>query len=144
MMTTFMTTKYKNVRVVDYGHDFSGPYNDRKLKTTSWVEFSNNDTAKHFLKTATKDNAEISVEGTSVKIKPARTELQKKRNYALISASERLQKCPECGGKTVKIEWQVEHSKDRHVTVDKVVAFCQNLEDISGVWRAPYSALGVD
>ena len=51
MMGSFMTTKYKHVRVSDFGNDFTGPHNDKKLSTTSWVEFSNIETAKKFLKT---------------------------------------------------------------------------------------------
>ena len=78
LMGTFLDTKYKTVRFVDSGNDFTGPYNDRKLSKTSWVEFSNADTTKTFLKTVTQNNVEIPVEGSTVKIVPARTQIQKK------------------------------------------------------------------
>ena len=79
LMGTFMTTKYKHVRVSDFGNDFAGPHNDKKISTTSWVEFSSIETARGFLKAATNDNAEISVEGSSVKLKAAKTKIQKKK-----------------------------------------------------------------
>ena len=139
-----MYTKYKQIWFVDCGHDYIGPYNDRKLSKTSWVEFSNTDTTKAFLKTVASDNAEITVDGSSVKVKPARTQIQKKRNYALIRASEIIKISGEGAGKNVKIEFKVPDSKERHVTVDGVVGFCQNQNDTIGFFRAPFLALSIE
>ena len=144
LMCGFMDTKYKKVRFVDCGHDYTGPYNDRKLSKTSWVEFSNTDTTKAFLKTVASDNAEITVDGSSVKVKPARTQIQKKRNYGLIRASELIKASGEGAGKNVKIEFKVPDSKERHVTVDGAVGFCQNQNDTIGVFRAPFQALSIE
>ena len=88
------------------------------------MEFSSIETARGFLKAATNDNAEIVVEGSSVKLKAAKTKIQKKRNYALIRVFElitNLQKSTNGTKKTVQIEWKVADTKDRHVTVDGVV-----------------------
>ena len=95
----------------------------------------------------TNDNAEIVAENSSVKIKAAKTQTQKKRNYALIRASElitELQKSTPGTKKTIQIEWKVTDTKDRHVTVDGVVGFCQTQNDSSGTFRAPFLDLSVD
>lgn len=111
------------------------------------MEFSNIETTKSFLKTVTIDNAEIPVEGSSVKIKAAKTQIQKKRNYALIRASElitELQKSTPGTKKTIQIEWKVVDTKDRHVTVDGVVGFCQNQNDSNGTFKAPFLDLSFE
>ena len=79
LMGIFMDTKYKKVRSVDSGNNFTSPYNDRKLSKTSWVEFSNADTTKTFLKTVATDSAEISIDGSNVKIVVARTQIQNRK-----------------------------------------------------------------
>jgi len=99
------------------------------------------------LKAATNDNAEIVVEGSSVKLKAAQSQIQKKRNYALIRACELitdLQKSTNGTKKTVQIEWKVADTKDRHVTVDGVVGFCQTQNDSTGTFRAPFLDLNVE
>ena len=77
-MSNFMKTKCPGFHSVDMGHDFTGPYNNRKLSTSSWIEFSNTDTAKNFTKKATSE--ELSIEGVTITMKPDRTKVQKKRN----------------------------------------------------------------
>ena len=49
-MDKFMKEKCSTYRVVDFGHEYTGPYNNRKLSSVSWVEFSNNDVTKAFVK----------------------------------------------------------------------------------------------
>ena len=48
-MDKFMKENGSMFRVVDFGHEYIGPYNNKKLSTASWVEFSNNDVAKAFV-----------------------------------------------------------------------------------------------
>ena len=67
----FGKEKYKMFTPTDMGHDYTRPYNNRKLTTASWTEFSNCDTAKDFLKHNEKDD--FKVDGTSVKTQFART-----------------------------------------------------------------------
>ena len=87
------------------------------------------------------------MEGSSVKMKAAKTQIQKKGNYALIRACElitELQKSTPGTKKTIQIEWKVADTKDRHVTVDGVVGFCQNQKDSVGTFKAPFLDLSID
>ena len=69
LMDKFMKEKFSTYRVVDFGHEYIGPYNNRKLSPASWVEFSNNDITKAFVKKIETGHFELRAEGANVKIK---------------------------------------------------------------------------
>ena len=50
LMRKFGSEKYPGFNPTDVGHDETGPYSNRKLTKSSWIEFSNTDTAKQILK----------------------------------------------------------------------------------------------
>ena len=142
MMHEFGKEKYKNFTPTDVGHDFTGPYNHRKLSTASWIEFPNCDTAKDFFKHIEKED--FKVDGTSIKIKFARTQFQKKRNYAMRKAEELLKGHPKTGSNVVTTEWKITDSKDRRILVNGVLAFSQAPYDGTGTFLSPFLDLCID
>ena len=134
--------KYKQITPTDFGHDFTGPYNNRKLSTASWIEFSNCDTAKDFLKHTEKED--FKVDGATIKIKFARTQFQKKRNYAMRKAEELLKGHQKTGRNVVTTEWKITDSKDRRILVNGALAFSQAPYDGTGTFLPPFLDLCID
>ena len=143
LMDKLMKEKFPTFRVVDFGHEYIGPYNNKKLSSVSWAEFSDNDAAKSFVKKTETDHVELQVEGVSMKIKLRRTKLQKKRNYCLHKAAELLKKSGSSGD-DVKIEWKIEASKTRKVLFNGKTGFEQLQHDSMGTFTAPFTNLVID
>ena len=68
----------------------------------------------------------------------AKTAVQKKRNDALHRACDVLKKEDRSKNKSVTIEWQIDDSKDRSVSVDKVPIFLQKVTDLTGSFLSPF------
>ena len=142
LMRKFGSEKYPGFHPTDLGHDETGPYSDRKLSKSSWIEFSNTDTAKKFLKKV--EHEAFDVEGTSIKMKPARTQFQKKRNYAMRKAEELLKASPKSGSSEVSIEWKAMDSKSRRISVNRSVAFTQTEYDVIGTFSTLFLDFSID
>ena len=84
---------------------------------------------------------ELNVGSKKLMIKPARTELQRKRNYAMRKAEELIKASTLTAGKEVKIEWKVDGSRERLVTVNGTTAFKQGEHDVKGVFLQPFADL---
>ena len=142
-MRKFGTENYPGFNPSDVGHDFTGPYgNNRKITSTSWIEFSNTDLAKDFLKKI--ENKDLKVEGVEIKTKVARTQFQKKRNYAMRKIEEFQRASSKNEIKNVTIVWKVEGSKKRHIVVVESVPFLQDEHDAIGVFSTPFTDLSID
>ena len=140
-MKKFVESNLPMIQPADYGNRFQGPYSDRKLSNESWIEFGSVDTAKRCIKKIDHLGQGLKINGVTLKIKPARTKLQSKRNYALIKASELIKASPLTAGRDVKIEWKVEGSKDRQVTVGSDIGFLQGKDETAGSFMAPFGEL---
>ena len=84
------------------------------------------------------------MEGTEIKIKTARTQFQKKRNYAMRKAEELLKTSPKTGIQKVSIEWKVQDTKKRRILVGDAVAFLQSEYDVIGTFSTPFTDLSID
>ncbi|CAE8598841.1 unnamed protein product [Polarella glacialis] len=136
-MQTFMAVNFPTTPV-EFGNKFIGPYSDRKLSGSSWVEFRNKEAAANFLNKLKTSNSDLVVNGTSIQIKPAQTKLKSTRNYAMRKAFELIKACPTSLNKNVEIDWNM---PVRKVTVDSVDAFTQHKNDIHGTFHAPFQSL---
>ena len=76
-------------------------------------------------------------------MKPARKKIQKTRNYALRAAENLIKETGDASGKNVEILWKVEGSKERHVIVNKAVAFKQCQDDAIGAFLPPFTQLSI-
>ena len=120
-------------------HIYKGPASNRVLTDICLAEFSSNsirETALNVLgKKGLKDPS-----GNELKIDRAKTAIQIQRNNHLRKALDILKKDTSCVGKTVEIIWQQEDKKDksREVWVDKVPAFRQTSDDLSGSFLPPF------
>ena len=139
----YMKDHFSSFRYVDVGCFCSGAYNARKLTNIVWVEFASIDTAQHFNKKVVEVSIKLENGGKQILVKPARTELQKTRNYALNEAKKLITNAPESNGKSVEIIWKVPDSKSRYVKVNGDVAFVQTKDDAKGSFSAPFTGLVV-
>ena len=76
--------------------------------------------------------------GATVSVGRAKTAQQLKRNAALKKCEGLLKKHVLAKDKAVKIEWKIEGSKNRSVTVGGEVAFLQCVGEMSGNFVAPF------
>ena len=87
------------------------------------------------------------VDGTSIKIKQARTQFQRKRNYGMRRAEELLtelakQEFSKTGiKKEVTIEWKVPDTKTRRILFNKIEAFTQREHDGIGTFTNSFASL---
>ena len=109
----------------------------------SWVEFSSHDLAKSFLSRVQASKVDLKIEGKALLVKHARTQHQKKRNYALRKAESLIKESGAASGKNVEILWKVDGSRERHVVVNKEVAFKQCEDDVKGTFLPPFSQLSI-
>ena len=71
----------------------------------------------------------------------AKSSLQLKRNAALRRAATMIEKDAKAKDKDVKIEWLLEGSKKRVITVAGQEAFAQEYQDTEGEFLIPYQHL---
>jgi hypothetical protein len=121
-LETFMASHFSGYRNVRAGNYMKGPHDDRKVSNTSYIEFPTVIDKDKFIKDFATSARQCSINGSSISIKPARTEFMNKRNFAVRKAEELIKSSPSAQGQTVKIEW-MQHP--RLVTVNGVSAFTQ-------------------
>ena len=76
------------------------------------------------------------IDGNDITIKPARTDLNGKRNFSIRKASELITEAAASDGKEVKIDWS-----KRKVTVNTNDAFVQSKTEVGGSFLPPYDGL---
>ena len=101
----YMKDHFSSFRYVDVGCFYNGPYNARKLTKVVWVEFASVDTAQNFDKKVVESFIRLENGGKQMLVKPARTEMQKTRNYAVNEAKQLITNAPEPNGKSVEIDF---------------------------------------
>ena len=74
-------------------------------------------------------------------VERAKTANQLQRNSYLHKVSDALKKEPTCKDKPVIIVWQQDDRKDKNrtITVDAQLAFCQTIDDAKGTFVSPFS-----
>ena len=120
-------------------HIYKGPVSSRILTDICLAEFSSNSIRESALNVLGKKGLK-DPSGNELKIDRAKTAIQIQRNNHLRKALDILKKDTSCAGKTVEIIWQQEDKKDksREVWVDKVPAFRQTSDDLSGSFLPPF------
>ena len=69
--------------------------------------------------------------------------MQRERNLALKQACAKLKADSRNTGKEVSIEWLVEGSKDRTISVNKQIVFVQKFQDAIGIFQSPFQNMTV-
>ena len=113
---------------------YSGPRGNRKLTTVVLVDLGTEKAAQAFVRK--HRNEEVPVAGCTLSVKPARTELNTKRNNSLRDAEKALKASPLTAGKTVEVKWS-----ERKVTVNSDTAFSQNKTETGGTFCGVFSGL---
>ena len=124
----------RGMRVSEVENFSKGPYNDRKLTNVAYAGLSSRDAAKRAL--TILDSVPFIVDGSNIKIKAARSQLNSQRNVFINKAHDMIKGSELSKQKSVKIEW-----KERQVTVIDIVAFSQDKSELHGTFRAPYAEL---
>ena len=117
---------------------YKGPYGKREATLNGYVEFSCPDVRDAALKALGKDAA-ITVNGTKVSIKPAKTRVDAHRDAMLTIAAGHVKGHAAANGKTVEIV----KGNERCVKVNGVIAFQQAARKSSdgGTYAAPFTDL---
>ncbi len=142
---SFMRKHFEHVRVKDIANFYKGRFPDnRSLTRAAYVEFSNSDVRREVLsKIGGQKGAPIRIKceigGKEVTIRSAMTEAAVQRNACLRRVADQLRADPRCAGQTVKPEFMGE----RGVTVDKVYAFTQGKNDVTGKYIGKFANLTV-
>jgi hypothetical protein len=138
-VSEYMAAKHPNARPFDIGNFTSGPRENRKLTSVSYVEFGSSDSLRAFLATLPTSTGKISLGNFEVFIKAGRTKLNGQRNHFLKKALELIKKAPGANGKECNIDW-----KERCVTVGGNRAFEQSRDEIRGTFLASFAGLNFD
>ena len=119
-----------------------GPYNARTATKVSYVEFSSTAQRDAFLKQH-KDTTLTFTDPahTPLRLDKKKPKRQDQRNYALHHAKELLEKHELNTNKTVKINWKLNNSRDRNVTVNGTPTFLQLFTDDTGTFTTPFESL---
>ena len=126
---------FAEFKPVTYVNLWKGPYNDRKLGPVSFVEFGDKDTVKDFVKAVADSGLEVESAGKKLSVKPARTQKNSARNWALRKAEEVLKATS--GTEGVKVDW-----KERAVQANGEEAFKQGRDDL-GTFTSNFSHLAL-
>ena len=130
------------IRGID--HIWSGPPGKRAISGGSVVELSSRLVREFCLKKLTEDNSIMATsELGTIGVKRAKTEFQRNRNNALYRAEQFIKSQSGSKGKSVKIVWQIEGTKDRGVECDGQMAFSQSASDLTGKFLSPFDDLDV-
>ena len=111
-----------------------GPHNDRTITRVAYAEFASEDWKKKALDVLKEKSWKI--DGNDITIKPARTDLNGKRNFSIRKASELITEAAASDGKEVKIVWS-----KRKVNVNTHDAFVQSKTEVGGSFLPPYDGL---
>ena len=117
------------------GHFFAGPRNSQKVTRASYLEFASPHDAGQFLDIAKLQRFVLQPSGKVILVKPAKSQVNSARDWALRKAAEILKSET---GQDAKIEWQ-----SRAVKVGENVAFEQGAGDLQGFFKHPFSRLSL-
>ena len=118
--------------ILSIEHVWTGPPGKREIGPISFVEFSSRSVRESILKYVQQAAPLKEDDKNTIGIQRAKIAWQLKRNSSLKKAEEILKKDARAKGQTCKIDWQVEESKTRTVSVGDVVAFSQDIGDQTG------------
>ena len=122
---------------------YKGPYNARTATPLTTVLYHTKNNRDNVLKTLTDGNHTCTFNGTNLRTSKTKTKLQLQRNYALKKAKDLLTDDPATRTKTVTLNWKLDNTTDRKVTVNGTPAFTQTKDDPVGTFHAPFLTLTI-
>ena len=140
---TFLDTYAPNHPYQSIDTIFKGPYNNRTATQTTVVQFHTSNVRDSTLKHLNDNNHTLAHSGKTLRLAKTRPKQQLTRNYALRKANDLLKNHPHATGKTITINWNLDNSTDRTVTVNLVPAFTQTKSDLTGTFLAPFTDLSI-
>ena len=117
-----------------------GSGTDRKLSQVCVVELQ----SRHIRESVVKKAEKLSLKdkgGNSLQIARAKTNMQLQRNKFMKKAFEKIKHHDLSQNKSVKLNWQIEGSKDRTITVADIPVFRQSISDMQGSFLDAYSSV---
>ena len=137
IIENFMKEKFADVHVVSIEHLFVGKGTERKLGNRSIVEFSGRSAREHVLKTYQEGTTKMKCGSSEIGMARAKTQLQLQRNTALRKAHDMIKEsAPEA-----KINWKIEASHDRTISINNAVVFTQLFNDSHGTFSGAFAHL---
>ena len=140
---TFLDTHSPNTPYQSIDTIFKGPYNNRTPTQTTVVLFHSSQVRDSTLKHLTENNLTLSHNGKTLRLAKTQPKQQLTRNYALRKANDLLKTHPHATGKTITINWKLDNSTDRTVTVNHAPAFTQTKSDLTGTFLPPFTDLTI-
>ena len=134
---------WQDFKAVNIEHVYKGPPGQRVLTDMCVAELGSNSVREMALRELNKQVVKDAA-NREVKVDRAKTASQLQRNVALRKASDRLKADGKNQGKAVTIVWKKENDssdKAREVHVGGILAFCQKIDDVQGVFVAPFSGM---
>jgi hypothetical protein len=139
MIEDILTNVCSKTDIQNIEHIGKGPKDNRSMSGVSVIEMSSRSVRETCLKKLQEDNSILKKPAHNMlSVARAKTAVQKKRNDALHRACDVLKKEDRSKNKSVTIEWQIDDSKDRSVSVDKVPIFLQRVTDLTGSFLSPF------
>ena len=121
---------------------YNGPYNARVPTKVSHVEFHSTAQRDDFLKhNKDKQLTFTDIAHTTLRLDKKKTKRQERRNGALHHAKELLEKHALNANATVTLNWKLDNTRNRNVTVNGTPAFTQLPTDETGTFTTPYHSL---
>jgi len=134
--------KLRSPKIISVESIWQGPKVNRTRSDKILVELSSRAERETVLKSFSESSGEMKdVSGNILSMARAKSSLQLKRNAALRRASTMIEKDAKAKDKEVKIEWLLEGSKKRVITVAGQEAFAQEYQDTEGEFLAPFQHL---
>ena len=137
-----MEQHFQKPNIVNVDDLYTGPKGERKLSDITIVEFTSRAIREEVLAASSAvQQYLVDTQGGKLNFTRAKSSIQLQRNSALKQALSKIQKHPSCQGKAPVINWQIEGTRDRTVTIDGVICFDQKIDDIIGTYKAPFTDL---
>ena len=122
---------------VSIEHIFKGKVGERSISPRTLVEFKTRHDREGFL--TKMQSAQVKdAKGASISCVRAKTQIQLARNSSLHQAKRLISEHASGKGQNVKIEWRLEGSRTRTVVVGDVIAFSQEMGDMTGTFAGVF------
>ena len=135
----FMAEHFADVRTFQVDSIFSGPVGARRITAKTLVAFGNKQVRDDFLKQVSSKQLILTVAGNEISFGKAKTQKQIQRNSSMMQALDKIKAHSDAANKTCKIEWKLEGTWDRSITVAGQTAFIQKAGENIGNFLGSFS-----
>ena len=137
----FMTEHFADTVICKIESLSTGTAGNRTLTKKTIMELQSQQARNHILTQVKSRNLIFNCNSQNITADKAKTQKQLQRNSSMFQALDKVKAHSEAIGKECKIEWKIDGSWDRNITVAGQIAFVQHAGEATGLFKGSFANL---